>query len=85
MDRSVQIIAVLEVGNDGRSKGSFTLFSFSFSVLLRLQFVVGAASLPIKTLQKTQNIIFKNGPTPASFCLFLIFSNKQYNFYNTSM
>ena len=25
-------------------------------------------------------IFFKNGPTPASFCLFSIFSNKQYNF-----
>ena len=27
----------------------------------------------------------KNGPTPAIFCLFLVFSNKQYNFYNKSM
>ena len=29
--------------------------------------------------------VFKYGPTPASFCLFLVFSNKQYNFYNKSM
>ena len=29
--------------------------------------------------------IFKNGPTPASFCLFSVFSIKQYNFYNTWM
>ena len=28
---------------------------------------------------------FKNGPTPASFHLFLVFSNKQYNFNNKSM
>ena len=28
---------------------------------------------------------FKNGPTPASFRLFSVFSNKQYNFYNKSM
>ena len=27
----------------------------------------------------------KNGPNPASFCLFLVFPNKQYIFYNTSM
>ena len=28
---------------------------------------------------------FFNAPTPASFCLFSVFSNKQYNFYNKSM
>ena len=29
---------------------------------------------------------FKNGPTPVSFCLFSVFSNKHhYNFYNRSM
>ena len=28
---------------------------------------------------------FKNWPTPASFCVFLVFSNKQYNFYNKYM
>ena len=28
----------------------------------------------------SQNIF--NGPTSASFCLFSVFSNKQYNFYN---
>ena len=27
----------------------------------------------------------KNGSTPASICLFSVFSNKQYNFYNKSM
>ena len=32
-----------------------------------------------------QQIFFKNGPTPASFSIFSVFSNKQYNFYNNSM
>ena len=30
-------------------------------------------------------VFLKNGPTPASFCLFSAFSNNQYNFYNKSM
>ena len=31
-------------------------------------------------------LYFKNGPAPASFCLFSVISNKhQYNFYNKSM
>ena len=27
-------------------------------------------------------VSFINGPTPATFCLFPVFSNKKYNFYN---
>ena len=34
-----------------------------------------------------ESVVFKNGPTPASFSffLFLVFSNKQYNLYKKSM
>ena len=34
---------------------------------------------------KQENMFLNNGPTLASFCSFLVFSNKQYNFYNKSM
>ena len=30
-------------------------------------------------------IFLKNGPIPVSFCIFSVFSNKQYIFYNKSM
>ena len=33
---------------------------------------------------KCSSLLLKNGPTRASFCLFLVFSNNQYNFYNKS-
>ena len=34
----------------------------------------------LKRLLFTWLLFFKNGPIPASFCLFSVFSNKQYNF-----
>ena len=32
-----------------------------------------------------RKIMARNGPTPASFCLLSVISNKQYNFYGKSM
>ena len=37
-------------------------------------------SLPSFNIQQVLLHLFKKGPTPASFCLFSVFSNKQYNF-----
>ena len=38
-----------------------------------------------KAMQRNlTKMVFSNGPTPASFCLSLVFSNKQYNSYNKS-
>ena len=38
-----------------------------------------------KAMQRNlTKMVFSNGPTPASFCLSFVFSNKQYNSYNKS-
>ena len=45
-----------------------------------------ASNISIELLTSSDSPVqILNGPTTASCCLFSVFSNKQYNFYNKSM